>query len=349
MAAYAFGFVIQAEAQNSPPAPPALPPPPVRIAPAFRPVPLRVPAPTNPPAVATVPSVPVPLLQPAPPSANPPLPATPAVSAAVAAAPVGTPGALVFDAEQKDYSAKVGEATANFTFYLTNISSAEVLVNKVTTSCGCTVAKLPEQPWHLAPGTNGPINVTVDLRGKSGKIMKSISVDSTAGAKALLVSVTIPPPSLIAPAANNMDRAKNMERAKADRQSVFKSDCAECHVKPAIGKLGKELYVSGCGVCHEATHRATMVPDLHVLKHPNTRDYWTQTITEGKINSLMPAFALKNQGILTEQQISSLVDYLMTDFAKETKPAPSVSVIPVTAPPAQPRPQANAGGVLPVH
>jgi hypothetical protein len=102
----------------------------------------------------------------------------------------------VFDSEKKDYSARAGEASASFTFNLTNVSSAEVIVNRVSTSCGCTVAKLPEQPWHLAPGTNGPINVTVDLRGKSGTIMKSVTVDSSAGMKSLLVQVTIPPPQI---------------------------------------------------------------------------------------------------------------------------------------------------------
>jgi mono/diheme cytochrome c family protein len=240
----------------------------------------------------------------------------------------------VFDAETKEYSAKVGEGTANFTFNLTNVSSSEVLVNRVSTSCGCTVAKLPEQPWHLAAGTNGPINVTVDLHGKSGLIMKTVTVDSTAGIKSLMVKVNIPPPQLIPVASTNgMDRTRNLELAKADRQAVFKADCAECHVKPAIGKLGKELYAGACAVCHDAEHRATMVPDLHVLKHPDTREYWTQITSEGKINSLMPAFAFKNGGILNDQQIASLVDYLVTDFAKDAPTAPHASNVPAAAGP----------------
>jgi cytochrome c553 len=268
---------------------------------------------TNHLSTAAVPSVPVPLLNPLPSPVNPPGPAPTVIT---------TPGALAFDAEQKEYMSKPGETAANFTFNLTNISTAEVLVNRVTTSCGCTVAKLPEQPWHLAAGANGPINVTVDLRGKGGTIVKAVTVDSTAGVKSLMVKITIPPPEAIAAGNGPMDRTRNLALAQADRQAVFKNDCAECHVKPAVGKMGRELYAGACAICHDAEHRATMVPDLHVLKHPDSREYWTQITAQGKANSLMPAFAQKHGGILSEQQIVSLVDYLTTDFAKDTHPTP---------------------------
>lgn len=339
-----FSSALPSLSQNSPPTPPTPPPPPPpvrRIGPAPRLVPVRPDLEAKKTLVAAVPDVPVPLVNPQPALPNPaPLPVAPAP-------PAAHPGALVFDAEQKDYTAKAGEASAAFTFNLTNVSSAEVLVNRVTTSCGCTVAKLPEQPWHLAAGTNGPINVTVDLRGKSGTIMKSVTVDSTAGIKSLLVRVTIPPPQAIA-AASPMDRTRNLALAQADRQAIFKSDCAECHVKPAVGKLGKELYAGACAVCHDAEHRATMVPDLHVFKHPESRDYWAYTISEGKANSLMPAFAQKSGGILTEQQVASLVDYMTTGFANDTNSPPrTVTVFPSPAPVPTPRanPQPNAAPV----
>src|SRR3954466_9493250 len=90
---------------------------------------------------------------------------------------------LTWDSEMKEYHAKVGESMAHFTFYLTNVSKEVVSVNSVHTSCGCTVAQLPEQPWRLAAGTNGPINVTVNLAGKSGTIVKSVTADTTAGIK----------------------------------------------------------------------------------------------------------------------------------------------------------------------
>jgi len=70
------------------------------------------------------------------------------------------------------------------------------------------------------------------------------------------------------------------------------------------------LYQAGCAICHDAEHRAEMVPDLHTLKHPATADYWTQWITASKPASMMPAFTKSHDGPLNEQQIASLVDYL---------------------------------------
>jgi hypothetical protein len=59
-----------------------------------------------------------------------------------------------------------------------------------------------------------------------------------------------------------------------------------------------------------------MVPDLHALKHPTDAALWRKWITSGKgiipaqVGSMMPAFSQAEGGPLTEEQISSLVDYL---------------------------------------
>src|SRR5207245_739261 len=93
---------------------------------------------------------------------------------------------LAADAEAKEYAAKPEDTTASFTFIVTNISTNVVVINRVQTSCGCTVAKLPSTPWKLDPGSNGPIQVTVDLRGKQGLISKSVTVESDSGYKSLI-------------------------------------------------------------------------------------------------------------------------------------------------------------------
>ena len=113
-----------------------------------------------------------------------------------------------------------------------------------------------------------------------------------------------------------MDRKSNQQAASLDRQAVFKGDCAKCHAEPTVGKLGHELYQAGCAICHDAEHRAEMVPDLHTLKHPAGAEYWTQWITASKPGSMMPAFAKSHDGPLNEQQIASLVDYLMHTISK---------------------------------
>jgi mono/diheme cytochrome c family protein len=107
-----------------------------------------------------------------------------------------------------------------------------------------------------------------------------------------------------------MDRNKNQELAKADRQAVFKGDCASCHVQPVMGKMGKDLYDKACGICHDSEHRATMVPDLHALKHDTNLDFWKTWASQGKPGTLMPAFALSEGGPLNDAQINSLAQYL---------------------------------------
>lgn len=236
---------------------------------------------------------------------------------------------LAWDSESKEYKAKLGDTNAVFTFWLTNVCDKEVLVNAVRTSCGCTAAKLPDMPWHLAPGSNGPIQVVMDLRAKRGKIVKSVTVDTTAGTKSLLVTSEIP----VDPAfETQMNRSQNMQAAMTDRQVVFRGDCARCHVQPGVGKMGKELYTASCGICHEAEHRASMVTDLKTLKHPTDLAYWTHWIREGKPGTMMPAFASEHGGPLTAEQVASLAAWLTENYkgsAPVTGAAESVPTAPV--------------------
>jgi mono/diheme cytochrome c family protein len=238
-------------------------------------------------------------------------------------------GALAFDEKIKQYDAKIGDTKAEFTFALTNVSTKEVVISGVRTSCGCTVAQLPQTPWQLAPNGHGEIHVTVDLTGKYGLITKIATVQSSEGDIPLTVRVQIPSAAL--EQARMGDRSRNTQIAQADRQAVFRGDCSTCHVTPTLGKTGRDLFVTACGICHESSHRASMVPDLRNLKKTTDAAYWTQWIREGKTNSLMPAFALRHGGILSDPQIRSLTDYLTGDFVVEAK-VPGVKPAPASAP-----------------
>src|SRR5689334_5432077 len=99
---------------------------------------------------------------------------------------------LAWDAETKEYTVKTNETHGHLFFSLTNVSSREVVISNVTTSCGCTVAKLPKKPWIIEPNESGRIDVEVDVRGKTGTITKQVSVASPTAEKLLTVSVTIP-------------------------------------------------------------------------------------------------------------------------------------------------------------
>ena len=235
-----------------------------------------------------------------------------APNAAVVVPPAEEKG-LEVDATLKEHTAKLGEDTCVFTFAVRNVSKADLVINQVRTSCGCTVATLPSQPWRLKPGEGGDIVLTVDLRGKSGTMIKTATIDLPASSKLLTFRVTIPAGS---PGMEGDLRARNQQLAAANRQAVFQGDCAKCHVTPTIGQMGVGLYVTACSICHDAEHRATMVPDLHALQRPTSdKAYWRTVVTEGKPGTLMPAFSQAHGGPLSSAQIESLVEYLAGEFS----------------------------------
>lgn len=218
----------------------------------------------------------------------------------VGAAPTGLGGPLAWDALAKTQLAKPGETNVHFVFNVTNAAGAgDVVITGVRPSCGCTTTRLPALPWRLGPGMGGQLAADVDIRGKRGVVSKVVFVDSAAGTNVLSLIITIPE-----------DRTRNQELALADRQAVFRGECATCHVQPAVGRTGAALYQAACGICHDSGHRASMVPNLAALGKPTDRDYWTQWVRHGKPGSLMPAFAQAEGGPLDEAQILSLLDHL---------------------------------------
>lgn len=272
------------------------------------------------------------------PFANPSTRVLPA--GAVPAQPVPSkPDALKFDAREKTVDVKAGETEAKFTFAVTNVSAEEVTIVSVHTSCGCTAARLPSTPWVLKPGEGGEVGATMNVQGKFGTVTKTVTVVSTAGTFPLFVKSVLPKDAY-EQMQRMGDRSRNLQIAAADRQVVFRGDCARCHVEPGVGKLGKDLYVASCGVCHDAEHRATMVPALRGRPGVYGAEYWSQWIRNGKEGSLMPAFDLKKGGPLTEEQITSLAAYLAGDFTREpataTPPSKPLDARPAGTPGATP-------------
>lgn len=232
---------------------------------------------------------------------------------------------LVWDSMEKSMPASAADNKVEFSFWVTNSSKLDVIINTVTVGCGCTTTKLPPMPWKLAPGTNGEIKASIDLKGKSGNISKTLTVMSTAGHQVLTMKVNIGKD----PVAAMAERQANMERAKADHQAVFKGDCMKCHFTPAAGKMGEPLFAAVCAVCHApedwavargepptSHHRADFVPDLAKLDHELSRKSLKITIANGtgRSGALMPAFSQRNGGPLTDEQIESLVEYISKTY-----------------------------------
>jgi mono/diheme cytochrome c family protein len=217
-------------------------------------------------------------------------------------------GIFAWDALSKSTDADADQEQAHFVFNFTNVSSGNVVILSVRPSCGCTTAQMPPLPWTLAPGTNGQIRLTVNVKGRSGTLFKAVYLTSDKGSKTLMLRINMLPP--VTPKMTDAERARDIAAAKIDRQAVFHGDCAKCHLNNIQGKYGKPLFDSVCGICHEAEQRASMVPNLHDLKTPTNDEFWRTWIAHGKPATLMPAFATSDGGPLTDIQIASIVAYL---------------------------------------
>lgn len=62
-------------------------------------------------------------------------------------------------------------------FTFSNTGNQELIIQKVYSSCGCTIPKKPEEP--IAPGEQGEIQVKYDTN-RVGPIRKTITVNSNA-------------------------------------------------------------------------------------------------------------------------------------------------------------------------
>jgi mono/diheme cytochrome c family protein len=245
----------------------------------------------------------------------------------VPATPQKQESVLGWDGIVKEVNLKPGETSARYTFTFTNTSPDDVTVAYVRTSCGCTVPKVPTLPWRIPPSGQGTFEVVMDVRGKNGVVSKTVTLETTAGYRYLTVRAAIPASGSGPMAA--AERARNLQAALSNRQAVLKGECAVCHVTPGIGKQGEDLYVAVCGVCHEAEHRASMVPNLRALARPLAAEDWRRLIHSGKKDSLMPAFGQKEDGFMTDAQIESLVKYLTGPF--KTRPPHAVRTVPTPA------------------
>jgi cytochrome c553 len=216
---------------------------------------------------------------------------------------------LAWNKVTNEVEVEAGSMVNRFNFILTNISTGPVTLTAVGTSCGCTAAKLPDLPKTVQPKESLGFEVDMNISGKHGIVEKTVTLSTDKGDQKLYVISNI---KAVVTGMSDDDRKQNLQMSIADRQAIFRDDCARCHVEPTRNKTGKELFAAACGICHEAEHRATMVPDLHTLPVETSAAFWSTWITYGKPNTLMPAFSQNQGGNLTPDQITSLVDYLVT-------------------------------------
>ncbi len=227
--------------------------------------------------------------------------------------------ALTWDATEQRRTVNTADEPVLFRFQMKNVSQLPVVIENVNTSCGCTTTETREMPFTLAPGASESLEVSMNVTGKYGTVTKSLLVQGSHATWTLLVTAELPPAADVDPvsgvskgvAMSARSRGKNIGLAQADRQAVFQGDCARCHTDYAKEQFGRDLYLGACEICHDAEHRASMVPDLRVADESRDATYWREHITDGIEGTLMPSFAEEKGGILSDEQIESLVKYLV--------------------------------------
>jgi hypothetical protein len=68
------------------------------------------------------------------------------------------------------------------------------MIYDTSTTCDCTVAKLPSTPWPVAPGKSGKIQATIDLKGRTGTVTNYVIVFTSKGNKMLTLQAISPTP-----------------------------------------------------------------------------------------------------------------------------------------------------------
>ena len=84
---------------------------------------------------------------------------------------------IEFKTETVDYGEVTKGADGVRVFEFTNTGDAPLIISKVSSSCGCTIPKKPEDP--ILPGKTGEIQVKYDTN-RVGPIRKAITVISNA-------------------------------------------------------------------------------------------------------------------------------------------------------------------------
>ena len=219
-------------------------------------------------------------------------------------------GVLAWSGLTEETNVVVTDGQAHFVFSVTNISPRNITIQGIQPSCGCTTVQSPPLPWVIAAGTNGQFALIVRMVGKAREQAESALIDTDHGFKVVFVNLHIQPPAV--PYRSRAELLHDDELARTDRQAIFQGECVTCHVRPGVGKDGKDLYYAICAVCHEGKNHLFPTPDLFAVKTPANVIFWLDGIAQGKPGTLMPAFSSNAGGPLSEMQIAGLARFLNT-------------------------------------
>ncbi|NQW35688.1 MAG: DUF1573 domain-containing protein [Flavobacteriales bacterium] len=94
--------------------------------------------------------------------------------------------AFKFEETTIDYGTIKQGSDGYRTFVFTNIGNEPIIINKVTSSCGCTIPEKPLEP--IMPGEKGEIKVHYDTN-RIGIFQKDIRISSNVDSDKIKVSI----------------------------------------------------------------------------------------------------------------------------------------------------------------
>ncbi len=86
----------------------------------------------------------------------------------------GTPPKMYFEETVHNFGNIIQGERLIYGFKFTNIGGSDLIITRVSSSCGCTVGDYPKQA--IKPGDTGVIEVTFDSKGRKGIQNKTVTI-----------------------------------------------------------------------------------------------------------------------------------------------------------------------------
>ena len=102
------------------------------------------------------------------------------------AAPKSPAPKISVEPQSFDFGNALPEKTLEKQFRIRNFGDADLVIDRITTTCGCTAGLLDDDSKVLKPGTSGQLRVRLQTRDYSGKVVRSVMVHSNDPAQELL-------------------------------------------------------------------------------------------------------------------------------------------------------------------
>ncbi len=94
------------------------------------------------------------------------------ILAALLATPALAAPKLVLDPESWDFGRTLSSRLLEKQFTLKNVGDADLVIDKITTTCGCAAALLEDKT--IKPGKSAVLKVTFETRGFVGRVERKV-------------------------------------------------------------------------------------------------------------------------------------------------------------------------------